>query len=574
MANNNRTCFTCKNNLSYLNKGGYANCGSWNIMEVDKITDPKIAETCFGYREIDDSDIVIPPKNTFYDSESTGIDSLYQFAYNENKEIIDISTIDTEYRKIHSFYCINCGKEMSAHLKDDKRKRHFQHANKCNCSYESYIHSLAKDIFKKRYDSADKFFLYYKEKVSCNNSNCIFRDDNCNNKKFAKEINLKDVFPVCTIEETVEGQDGRTYRADVLLSNPNKVKYKLLVEINNTHECSDNKTNAGLHIVEIDIKSEEQARNIGNDNSLQEGQDVTLHGFKYIPRQLERNIYRYVHIPKSKTFIKEIECSKQGQAISAESDVEINFIKQSEITTKQVEKHFNIFFNLGIKNCHTCSREHMIVYQCDKLELPDCNPSNCKYHIGKDSDETGYLNENSIKYNFVKGEAPKYYSIFIHGPHNFFNEDVVLKYIEKNISNLRAHNNILLVASDNSDFSASVLAAAEDLEVPFSIKKIEWERFNKRAPYEFVYKVINDESINAVIVFTNGTDGVCNKAVELASLKNKLLANIDITKIDKVCPKCGSSLIPRNGRYGMFWGCSNYPDCDYIGKYQGKDIHS
>lgn len=29
------------------------------------------------------------------------------------------------------------------------------------------------------------------------------------------------------------------------------------------------------------------------------------------------------------------------------------------------------------------------------------------------------------------------------------------------------------------------------------------------------------------------------------------------------CPECGGELVLRNGRYGKFWGCSNYPDCHY-----------
>ena len=29
------------------------------------------------------------------------------------------------------------------------------------------------------------------------------------------------------------------------------------------------------------------------------------------------------------------------------------------------------------------------------------------------------------------------------------------------------------------------------------------------------------------------------------------------------CPKCGSSLIKRNGRFGEFWGCLNYPNCKF-----------
>ena len=30
------------------------------------------------------------------------------------------------------------------------------------------------------------------------------------------------------------------------------------------------------------------------------------------------------------------------------------------------------------------------------------------------------------------------------------------------------------------------------------------------------------------------------------------------------CPRCGGSLVRREGKYGQFYGCSNYPKCKYI----------
>jgi len=30
------------------------------------------------------------------------------------------------------------------------------------------------------------------------------------------------------------------------------------------------------------------------------------------------------------------------------------------------------------------------------------------------------------------------------------------------------------------------------------------------------------------------------------------------------CPRCGGNLVLRNGKYGRFYGCSNYPKCNYI----------
>ena len=33
-----------------------------------------------------------------------------------------------------------------------------------------------------------------------------------------------------------------------------------------------------------------------------------------------------------------------------------------------------------------------------------------------------------------------------------------------------------------------------------------------------------------------------------------------------ICPKCGCQLIKRNGKYGSFYSCSNYPNCKFTTK--------
>lgn len=40
---------------------------------------------------------------------------------------------------------------------------------------------------------------------------------------------------------------------------------------------------------------------------------------------------------------------------------------------------------------------------------------------------------------------------------------------------------------------------------------------------------------------------------------------------DLLCPKCGHKLVIRNGKYGEFISCSNYPSCNYIQKSKTKD---
>jgi DNA topoisomerase-1 len=34
--------------------------------------------------------------------------------------------------------------------------------------------------------------------------------------------------------------------------------------------------------------------------------------------------------------------------------------------------------------------------------------------------------------------------------------------------------------------------------------------------------------------------------------------------LDEKCPRCGSNLVLKQGRYGEFTACSNYPDCKYV----------
>lgn len=35
---------------------------------------------------------------------------------------------------------------------------------------------------------------------------------------------------------------------------------------------------------------------------------------------------------------------------------------------------------------------------------------------------------------------------------------------------------------------------------------------------------------------------------------------------NNICPRCGGQLVGRNGKYGFFFGCSNYPRCKFIKK--------
>ena len=63
-----------------------------------------------------------------------------------------------------------------------------------------------------------------------------------------------------------------------------------------------------------------------------------------------------------------------------------------------------------------------------------------------------------------------------------------------------------------------------------------------------------------------------DKPIELVD-KFKLMEYMNTVNVPEVpvatahvCPKCGSELTKRKGKYGLFLGCTTYPDCDYTEK--------
>lgn len=43
----------------------------------------------------------------------------------------------------------------------------------------------------------------------------------------------------------------------------------------------------------------------------------------------------------------------------------------------------------------------------------------------------------------------------------------------------------------------------------------------------------------------------------------KNLKNFQRNLENGICPRCGGKLVLRDGRYGEFWGCENYPKCEF-----------
>lgn len=85
-----------------------------------------------------------------------------------------------------------------------------------------------------------------------------------------------------------------------------------------------------------------------------------------------------------------------------------------------------------------------------------------------------------------------------------------------------------------------------------------------RREFKRYYKRMDDNVLSEEQV-TYIYEKLINSKLDIKNREH--VKNIKIMKKDidnNVCPRCGGTLIERNGKYGTFMGCSNYPKCKFI----------
>jgi hypothetical protein len=83
----------------------------------------------------------------------------------------------------------------------------------------------------------------------------------------------------------------------------------------------------------------------------------------------------------------------------------------------------------------------------------------------------------------------------------------------------------------------------------------------------YTLKMMNFETVMKmaeVLVHAN-IDSKENRIEHNRTIKSNLKNN-NIKIANNVCPRCGGNLVNRNGKYGRFIGCSNYPKCRFTKK--------
>lgn len=119
-----------------------------------------------------------------------------------------------------------------------------------------------------------------------------------------------------------------------------------------------------------------------------------------------------------------------------------------------------------------------------------------------------------------------------------------------------AEDSIQFLREFYEDFEPLVEKAYE------SMPKKELERVNRACP-----------ECGGELVYRNGRYGRFISCINFPTCKYTENADNtlqELEKEEKQCPECGSRMIIKKGRFGPFWACSTYPECKHIEPLKSK----
>ena len=294
----------------------------------------------------------------------------YHFAL-EGNEVIPIEKVDKNERHAHTYKCMGCGAEMIAKI-GEKKAPHFAHkGNGENCSSETYLHKLAKRLIREKFETPDPFYIKYNRIGSCSKINeCPFGNQTECEVIQPYTFNLKQYYDTCKEEVQING-----FVADLLLTNSTKPeRAPVLIEVCVTHECTKEKLDSGLRIIEIKVKCEDDIRallkkdvlcesltvlkNPELEDWIEEKGDAKFYNFdRKTQGEGERKIPRFILFESGKCYVEysKYSCHSLKKKIRPNSVFEVSFVpKEGENYCYPYEYLGYLIASKYIPNFKTC----------------------------------------------------------------------------------------------------------------------------------------------------------------------------------------------------------------------------
>lgn len=187
----------------------------------------------------------------------------YSFAMDKESRLVNAN--DAVKVKGNEYYCPCCGAIMIPR-QGNKRRWHFAHkGNTENCSYETYLHKVAKKRICECFNESPRFTIRFHQQSVCSVKECPLGTRKPCTWKSEKEFNIKEYYDYCEEEVTND-----KFRADLVISNQSNKRPPLLIEIYVTHKSTEEKLNSNYRIIEIRIESEEDINQIVSSALIEE----------------------------------------------------------------------------------------------------------------------------------------------------------------------------------------------------------------------------------------------------------------------------------------------------------------
>ncbi len=236
--------------------------------------------------------------------------SFQHFALDANNNLVSIQHTDNMDNQ--QYFCPHCHKEMIA-KRGNIRQWHFAHKSD-KCSYDKYLHSIAEMMIMDWFNRQTSITFVINNPEKCSRYNdCAFRDDKHCMRTGHICYDLKKYYSRCTKERRYEG-----FVADLLCESDKNPTSPIFIEIFVTHECSPEKKESGIRIIEFSIQSEEDILNIVNSSRITEGDTARLYNFKRketLMDEIGQPFQKYILYPTMKSYVdrNEYTCMNYNQ---------------------------------------------------------------------------------------------------------------------------------------------------------------------------------------------------------------------------------------------------------------------
>ena len=389
---------------------------------------------------------------------------------------------------------------------------------------------------RERFYNSEHFVISYPVTIACNNTACVLRNERCEERNLAHDIDLKEIYDTCEEEVSING-----FVADLLLTSSKKPNIPpILIEICVSHACEVEKRNSGLKIIEIKIKDESDFDKIFSDGVLKEivpswevkVSNVEFISFKRIfSEQRTVKISRYIFNPQSvaEGYFTQTDCSDANYRIRKNSILELNVVDDNPYYNHEmISALLWLYRNKGIRRCNICKFYYATMYE----EYPICRLSKKygkpKYPKANYAEQCSsfFMNENmmSVGDGFHCYEEPSNYKegkdeykVIIAGSSDFHDKSLFKQKVDSILSGKIFTHNIIILAGTSTFTKEMIWEYAEANSIHVEQHQAKWGKYYERGSMDSLDDMVNEA--DAVIAFWNGKGTITGELIGKAQIK-------------------------------------------------------